>query len=105
VGDDAVVISVSHELAPKLHGAALDFGSYNKMERFVWLTMPAVKGPACTCVRSIGAPAGKRSPCLDDQGPWAAGSLTPSAQPLAQGAFQRAFQLPEPGGQRAVETV
>jgi hypothetical protein len=68
VGDDAIVISVSHELAPKLHGAALDFGSYNKMERFVWLTMPAVKGPACTCLRSIGAPAGKRSPCLDDQG-------------------------------------
>jgi hypothetical protein len=68
VGDEGIVISVSHELAPKLDGATLDFGSYNKMERFVWLTLPAVKGPACTCLRSIGAPAGKRSPCLDDQG-------------------------------------
>jgi hypothetical protein len=67
-GDEGIIVSVSHELAPKLDGAILDFGSYNKMERFVWLTMPAVKGPACTCLRSIGAPAGKRSPCLDDQG-------------------------------------
>jgi hypothetical protein len=66
--DDRIIVSVSHDLAPKLDGALLDFGNYNKMERFVWLTMPAVKGPACTCLRSIGAPAGKRSPCLDDQG-------------------------------------
>ncbi|POH72494.1 peptidase [Arthrobacter glacialis] len=63
-----IVISVSHELAPKLDGAVLDFGTYNKMQRFVWLSMPAVKGPACTCLRSIGPAAGKRSPCLDDQG-------------------------------------
>lgn len=63
-----IAISVSHDLAPKLDGAVLDFGTYNKMQRFVWLSMPAVKGPSCTCRRSIGAPAGKRSPCLDDQG-------------------------------------
>ncbi|MFF5790934.1 peptidase [Paeniglutamicibacter sp. NPDC012692] len=65
---EEIVISVSRELAPKLDGAVLGFGSYNKMERFVWLAMPAVKGPACTCRRSVGPPAGKRSPCLDDQG-------------------------------------
>lgn len=65
---EEIVISVSHELAPKLDGAVLDFGAYNKMQRFVWLVMPAVKGPSCTCLRSIGAAAGKRSPCLDDQG-------------------------------------
>ena len=41
--DDRIIVSVSHELAPKLGGAILDFGSHNKMERFVWLTMPAVK--------------------------------------------------------------
>ncbi|MHA7179870.1 peptidase [Arthrobacter sp. MDB2-24] len=68
VGDEGIVISVSHELAAKLDGATLDFGSYNKMERFVWSALPTVKGPACTCLRSIGPPAGKRSPCLDDQG-------------------------------------
>ncbi|MGN7147454.1 peptidase [Arthrobacter sp. SAFR-179] len=67
-GWENVAISVSHELAPKLDGAVLDFGTYNKMQRFVWLAMPAVKGPSCTCLRSLGAPAGKRSPCLDDQG-------------------------------------
>ncbi|PYI69923.1 peptidase [Arthrobacter livingstonensis] len=66
--DDELVISVSHELAPKLDGAILDFGTYNKMQRFVWLATPAVKGPACTCLRSIGPAAGKHSPCLDDQG-------------------------------------
>lgn len=65
---EEIVISVSHELAPKLDGAVLDFGTYNKMQRFVWQVMPAVKGPACTCLRSIGPAAGKRSPCLDDQG-------------------------------------
>ncbi|MFQ4149806.1 peptidase [Arthrobacter sp. LAPM80] len=64
---EEILISVSHELAPKLDGAVLDFGQYNKIQRFVWLTLPAVKGPACTCLRSIGASAGKRSPCLDDQ--------------------------------------
>jgi Fe-S cluster assembly iron-binding protein IscA len=66
--EEGITVSVSHELAPKLDGAILDFGNYNKMQRFVWLSMPAVKGPACTCLRSFGAPAGKRSPCLDDQG-------------------------------------
>ncbi|WP_411732452.1 peptidase [Paeniglutamicibacter sp.] len=66
--NEEVMISVSRELAPKLDGAVLDFGSYNKMQRFLWLAMPAVKGPACTCRRSVGPPAGKNSPCLDDQG-------------------------------------
>lgn len=63
-----VDISVSHDLAPKLDGAVLDFGLYNKMQRFVWASLPAVKGPQCTCLRSTGVPAGKRSPCLDDAG-------------------------------------
>lgn len=61
-------VSVSHDLAPKLDGAVLDFGLYNKMQRFVWQSLPAVKGPQCTCLRSTGAPAAKRSPCLDDAG-------------------------------------
>ncbi len=67
---DGVVleISVSHDLAPILDRAVLDFGQYNKMQRFVWASLPAVKGPQCTCLRSTGAPAGKRSPCLDDAG-------------------------------------
>lgn len=63
-----IAIGVSHELAGKLDGAVLDFGTYNKMQRFVWLTVPGVKAPSCTCLRSIGAPVGKRSPCLDDRG-------------------------------------
>lgn len=67
-GETEIIISVSHALAPKLDGAVLDFGNYNKIQRFVWLSMPAVKGTACTCLRSIGSPAGKRSPCLDDRG-------------------------------------
>lgn len=40
-----IMISVSHDLAPKIDGAVLDFGAYNRMQRFVWLYMPAVKGP------------------------------------------------------------
>ncbi len=60
-------VSVSHDLASKLDGAVLDFGLHNKMQRFVWLFLPAVKGPRCTCLRSAGVPAGKRSPCLDDE--------------------------------------
>lgn len=64
----AVEISVSHDLAPKLDGAVLDFGLYNKMQRFVWMSLPSVKGPQCTCLRSTGVPAGKHSPCLDDKG-------------------------------------
>jgi hypothetical protein len=67
-GEQTITVSVSHDLAPKLDGAVLDFGTFNKMERFVWLKLPSVKGPSCTCLRSIGAPAGKRSPCLDDRG-------------------------------------
>ncbi|MDQ0754512.1 peptidase [Arthrobacter sp. B3I4] len=63
-----ITVSVSHELAGKLDGAVLDFGLYNKMRRFVWLTLPAIKTPSCTCLRSVGTPAGKRSPCLDDRG-------------------------------------
>lgn len=61
-------VSISTELASKLDGAILDFGVYNKMERLLWLALPAIKGPACTCRRSNGPSAGKRSPCLDDQG-------------------------------------
>jgi hypothetical protein len=66
--DTDLAISVSHDLAPKLDGAVLDFGLYNKMQRFVWQSLPAVKGPQCTCLRSTGVPSGKRSPCLDDAG-------------------------------------
>lgn len=66
--DTELEVSVSHDLAPKLDEAVLDFGLYNKMQRFVWASLPGVKGPQCTCLRSIGAPAGKRSPCLDDAG-------------------------------------
>lgn len=66
--EPALELSVSHDLAPKLEGAVLDFGNYNKMQRFAWIALPAVKGPQCTCLRSTGVPAGKRSPCLDDAG-------------------------------------
>jgi Fe-S cluster assembly iron-binding protein IscA len=62
-------ISVSHDLAPKLDGAVLDFGQYNKMQRFVWASLPAVKGPQCTCLRSTGVPAGKRPRALMTQEP------------------------------------
>lgn len=61
-------VSVGQDLAPKLAGAVLDLGLYNKMQRFAWTSLPAVKGPQCTCLRSTGTPAGKRSPCLDDEG-------------------------------------
>ncbi len=67
-GEPGLEVSVSHDLAPKLDGAVLDFGLYNRMQRFVWTSLPAVKGPQCTCLRSTGVPAGKRSPCLDDAG-------------------------------------
>lgn len=63
-----VTITVSHELAGRLDGAVLDFGKYNRMQRFVWTALPSVKGPQCTCLRSMGKPAGKRAPCLDDIG-------------------------------------
>jgi hypothetical protein len=68
VNGPELLVSVSHDLAPKLDGAVLDFGQYNKMQRFVWLSLPAVKGPQCTCLRSSGVPTGNRSPCLDDKG-------------------------------------
>jgi hypothetical protein len=63
-----ITISVSHDLAGKLDGAVLDFGMYDKMHRFVWAALPAVKTPSCTCLRSVGPPSGRRSPCLDDRG-------------------------------------
>ena len=66
--NQALTITISHDLAGRLDGAVLDFGNYNRMQRFVWTALPAVKGPQCTCLRSMGKPAGKRSPCLDDIG-------------------------------------
>ena len=63
----AVTITISYDLADRIEGAVLDFGNYHRVQRFVWTTMPAVKGPRCTCLRSMGKPAGKRSPCLDDR--------------------------------------
>jgi hypothetical protein len=48
-----ITITVSHDLAARLNGAVLDFGRYNRMERFVWTSLPAVKGPQCTCLRSM----------------------------------------------------
>jgi Fe-S cluster assembly iron-binding protein IscA len=62
-----IAVSVSADLASALDGAVLDFGNYNGVQRFVWTTLPGVKGPSCTCLRSVGPPAGKRSPCLDDR--------------------------------------
>ena len=69
VMESELEISVSHDLAPKLDGAVLDFGQYNKMQRFVWASLPAVKGPQCTCLRSTGVPAGKRPRALMTQEP------------------------------------
>jgi hypothetical protein len=65
---EEITLSVSHELAPKLDGAILDFGSRDGTQRFAWLTLPSVKGPSCTCLRSIGPAAGKHAPCLDEKG-------------------------------------
>lgn len=62
-----IAVSVSADLAPALDRAVLDFGNYNSVQRFVWTTLPGIKGPSCTCLRSVGPPAGKRSPCLDDR--------------------------------------
>lgn len=67
-GIEQLELSVSHELAPLLDGATLDFGTYTGRQRFVWVRLPRLKTPSCTCLRSIGQPAGKRSPCLDDLG-------------------------------------
>ncbi|WP_019482578.1 hypothetical protein [Arthrobacter sp. TB 23] len=68
-----IQLSISNDLAPKIGGALLDFGEYNNVHRFIWLTLPAVKGPQCTCRRSFGPSAGKRSPCLDDERPGLSG--------------------------------
>lgn len=62
-----VDISVSASVAEILDGATLDFGSYTGRQRFAWTRTPALKTPPCTCLRSVGAPAGKRSPCLDEK--------------------------------------
>lgn len=64
---EEIGVSVSADLAPSLDGAVLDFGNYNGVQRFVWISLPGIKGPSCTCLRSVGPPAGKRSPCLDDR--------------------------------------
>ncbi len=63
----ALEISVSTSLAEILNEATLDFGNYTGKQRFAWTRIPALKTPPCTCLRSIGASSGKRSPCLDDQ--------------------------------------
>lgn len=62
-----VLLTVSNGLAPKLDGAVLDFGDYNRMQRFIWLDLPQAQSRRCSCRRSFGHPAGKRSPCLDQQ--------------------------------------
>lgn len=62
-------ITVSHELAPLIDGAELDFGEYLRMERFVWsrlVSQDTKEGRRCTCLRSLGTPRGKRATCLDD---------------------------------------
>ncbi len=63
----AINLSVSIDLAPKIHGTVLDFAEYNDLQRFIWLTLPAAKGPQCTCRRSIGTPTGNWPRCLDNQ--------------------------------------
>lgn len=67
-GFEDVRLSVSPWLSAKLQGAVLDFGSYNKMQRFIWLELPSAGDARCGCRRSFGARTGKRSPCLDKQG-------------------------------------
>lgn len=61
-----VSISVSTALAKMLRGATLDFGPCTGRQRFAWTRIPALRTPSCTCLRSSGAPAGERSPCLDE---------------------------------------
>jgi hypothetical protein len=59
-------VSVAAALADVVDGATLDFGSYTGRQRFAWTRLPALRTPPCTCLRSIGTPAGKRAPCLDE---------------------------------------
>lgn len=65
-GDAELELSIGASLAATLDGATLDFGRHSGRERFLWRRLPALRAPSCTCLRSVGAPAGKRSPCLDD---------------------------------------
>jgi hypothetical protein len=67
-GDGELELSIGASLASTLDGATLDFGRHCGRERFLWRRLPALRTPSCTCLRSVGAPAGKRSPCLDDSG-------------------------------------
>nr|WP_236822430.1 hypothetical protein [Arthrobacter sp. Chr15] len=61
-------ISVSHDLAPKLDGAVLDFGQYNKMQRFVWAS-PACGERTPMHLPSLDRGPGRQAtPCLDDAG-------------------------------------
>lgn len=60
-------LSVSAALAGLVDGATLDFRAHTGRQRFVWSSIPALRTPPCTCLRSVGAPAGRRSPCLDDR--------------------------------------
>lgn len=62
-----VSVGVSTVLAKVLNGATLDFGSCTGRQRLAWTRIPALRTPSCTCPRSIGAPAGQRSPCLDEE--------------------------------------
>lgn len=59
-------ITVSHDLAPLLDSAVLDFGEHLGMERFVWARLADDAPRRCTCLRSIGTPLGRRGSCLDD---------------------------------------
>lgn len=65
-GEPPMSVSVSAALADVVDGATLDFGSSTNRQRFDWTRIPALRTPSCTCLRSIGAPAGKHSPCLDE---------------------------------------
>lgn len=66
-GLEDIRLSVSRNLAAQLQDAVLDFGDYNRMQRFIWRELPAAQGARCGCRRSFGTRAGKRSPCLDKQ--------------------------------------
>lgn len=62
-------LTVAHDLVPWLDGAVLDFGDYLRMERFVWSSLAGDddrETRRCTCLRTMGAPRGKRATCLDD---------------------------------------
>ncbi|WP_417365818.1 peptidase [Glutamicibacter arilaitensis] len=61
-------LSISASIETLLADAELDFARHTGRERFLWRKLPALRTPSCTCLRSVGAPAGKRSLCLDDTG-------------------------------------